>query len=83
MMSAFSADDEIGADGKPRRQEIWERYDAFNYRIHNFSRHRFSNFVIRVLDGGHEAWMSGYWHVSRTGWAGEVTSRSAITSGAL
>jgi ketosteroid isomerase-like protein len=74
-MSKFSSDDAPNSDGIPRRQDILDHYLILNYLTHNFSRHRYSNFIIRVLEGGEEAWMTGYWNVSRTGYPGEVTSR--------
>ena len=79
-MTTFSSENDPGADGVPRRDDIYYHYKILNYLTHNFSRHRYCNFIIRVLDGGEEAWMSGYWLVSRTGWGGqgigsEVASR--------
>jgi uncharacterized protein (TIGR02246 family) len=74
-MTTFSSENDPGADGVPRRDDILYHYRVLNYLTHNFSKHRYSNFIIRVLDGGEEAWMSGYWLVSRTGYDGEVASR--------
>ncbi len=74
-LSVFSPDNEPTSDGVPRREALARQYTMYNYLTHNFSRHRIANLLVRVLEGGQEAWMTGYWHVSRTGYPGDVTAR--------
>ena len=42
--------------------------------VHSFSRHRATNFIVRILPGGTEAWLTAYLHVATTGHGGEVES---------
>lgn len=74
-LSLFSPDNDPDPNGLPRREALAQQYTMYNHLTHNFSRHRIANLVVRHFPDAGEAWLTGYWHVSRTGYPGDVTAR--------
>jgi ketosteroid isomerase-like protein len=52
--------------------EIMERYHYYTGERHNFSRHRFTNMLVRIMPDRSEAWLTAYVHTARTGYGDGV-----------